>query len=562
MDISVFVAVCRELAQKLPGARIVDMSEGGAGELCITLKRGGERLELLVCPRPDMPRIYLATGKYCRARSLTPSAQAIRNNINGRTVALVTQEGLERVVVIGLEKTVKAEVDRSCIVYEMAGKKPNLIVLDGDGKVAVAQTYTPISDDSLRPLLPGMKYMPPPLPDKLDPLAVEVRDIGSALDAYPAGRADKALFMRIGGISPMLAREAVALAGGGADADALKAALDAVTDKVLHGPYSPRVIMTDRGPVPAAFALKQYEGTPFDIYGTMSEAAEACYRIAAEIKLFDETKRRMTHEAGRMLNAARRRLAALEGDLDRTRSAQVYTKYANLLMAQLNSVPEGSEEAELPDLFSDERETVSIPLDPGLSAVKNAERYFRMARKAVAGERLVRKRHESTLAEIASCEELMAAIEQARDMEGLAKIEGGPDRRPSRGAKTGQPQRFPGFISSDGYEVLYAKNAKKNDELTFKLAEPMDLWFHAQGYHGAHVLVRNPKRRPDIPLSTILEAAAAAAWLSDARREGSVAVDYTFKKYVRKPRDPASGQAVFTQNKTVFVRPERPGADG
>ena len=93
--------------------------------------------------------------------------------------------------------------------------------------------------------------------------------------------------------------------------------------------------------------------------------------------------------------------------------------------------------------------------------------------------------------------------------------------------------------------------------LTFKVAESMDLWLHAQGWHGAHVIVRNPDRRPDIPLATILEAASVAAYFSEARDDSSVAVDYTFRKYVRKPKDPVPGQAIFTNNKTVFVRPKK-----
>jgi predicted ribosome quality control (RQC) complex YloA/Tae2 family protein len=117
---------------------------------------------------------------------------------------------------------------------------------------------------------------------------------------------------------------------------------------------------------------------------------------------------------------------------------------------------------------------------------------------------------------------------------------------------------FPGFTSSDGFEVVFGKNARANDLLTFKYAEPMDMWLHAQGYQGAHVIVKNPRRRPDIPLQTILEAAGVAAWFSNARKDSSVAVDYTFKKYVRKPKDPTPGQAIFTRNKTVFVEPRKP----
>ncbi len=112
-------------------------------------------------------------------------------------------------------------------------------------------------------------------------------------------------------------------------------------------------------------------------------------------------------------------------------------------------------------------------------------------------------------------------------------------------------------MTSDGYLVLIGKNSKMNDLLTFKAAQSMDLWLHAQGYRGSHVIVRNPARRPDIPLSTILQAAEAAAYYSEAKKESSAPVDYTFVKYVRKMKDGAPGAVIFTGNKTVFVEPKK-----
>lgn len=566
MDISVFVAICRELAGELPGLRIVELTGGGAGEICLTFKGPERKLELLVCPRPDMPRIYLCSGRPCRAKSLTPSAQAIRNYIIGSTVISVEQEGLERAARFRLARKGREGAEELTLVYEMAGKKPNLIVLDGGGRVLVAQTYVPLSDEALRPILPGITYEPPPRPDKLDPFKAAPEDIAAALDENPAMSADKALFKYIGGISPLLAREAVFLAGGGREPERLHEALRGLLERALSGPYSPGVVHTAKGPALAALTLAQYEGSVVDTYGSMSEAAEACYSLLAERKRFEAEKREIRRDAARRLESAKKRLIALRGDMARSENADTYSRYGNLLMAQLKSVPEGADEAGLDDLFSEEGGRITVPLDPRLSAVKNAERYFSMARKALSGAKMIEKRLKSTEEEVLKLETALDGMDRAEDFEELGRITG---QRERPGIKTGgptdrrvQPRRFPHFISSDGYEVLYGTNARANDALTFKLAEPMDLWLHAQGYHGAHVIVKNPDRRPDIPLNTILEAAACAAWFSGARKDSSVPVDYTFKKYVRKPRDPVSGQAIFTQNKAVFVDPKKPEAEG
>ncbi len=567
MDISVLRAICVELAEALPGLRIVELSEGGAGELCLTLKGPGKKTELLVCPRPDMPRIHLCSGKPCRIKSITPSAQAIRNHVAGFTVNSVEQEGLERAVLLRLSGKGREGPEGRALVFETAGKKPNLIVLDASGRVMVAQSYVPLSDDALRPLLPGLAYKPPPLPDKLDPFKATAKDIARALEENPGMPAYRALFARIGGISPMLAAEAAVLAGGEREPERLYEALKGLLDRVLSGPYSPRVIHSEKGPVLAAFELVRYGGSSVDRYDSMSAAAEAYYSLLAETIRFRAEKIALRKDAARRLESAARRLNALEADMSRSEKADTFTLYGNLLMAQLKSVPEGADEALLDNLFSEKSEKLSVPLDPKLSAVKNAERYFNMARKAVSGAKMVEKRLRTTEEEVDNLRALVEEIDRAEDPEELGRISGGI-KRPGR--KTGGPQappgrqrgRFPRFVSSDGYEVLYGTNAKANDALTFKLAEPMDLWLHAQGYHGAHVIVRNPDRRPDIPLNTILEAAACAAWFSDARRDSSVPVDYTFKKHVRKPRDPVSGQAIFTQNKTVFVDPKKPEGEG
>lgn len=562
MDISVFKAVCRELAVSLTGARLSEATEGGAGELCITIKtKGGGKLHLLMSPRPDSPRLYLTSSRACRSKTLSPTAQAIMNRVIGATVMSVEQEGMERAVTFRLERKTRREVEKAALVYEMAGKKPNIIVLDGENKVVTAQTYVPLSDEALRPVLPGMTYTAPPAPDKQDPHSITAVQIAHIIDNNPGVPVDKLLFGRIGGLSPLLAREVIALAGAGADAGRLKAALDRVMEMVSR-PAAPRLIHTPKGPLLAAFPLSQFGGSDADCYDTMSEAAEAFYGLFAERRRFTESRDALIKDTRKKLSAARKKRAALESDRARAGDAATWTHHGNLLMASLSGVPERAESVRLIDLFSEDGGTLDIPLDPRLSAVKNAERYFGMARKANSGMLVINRRLADVDKEITRLESALQDIECAEDMDGLGTPGERTHKPESAAKKTGKTREaaleFPGFTSSDGFEVVFGKNARANDLLTFKYAEPMDMWLHAQGYHGAHVIIRNPHRRPDIPLNTILEAAGVAAWFSNARKDSSVAVDYTFRKYVRKPRDPLPGQATFTRNKTVFVEPKRP----
>ncbi|MDQ1318483.1 MAG: hypothetical protein QG588_2145, partial [Candidatus Poribacteria bacterium] len=112
------------------------------------------------------------------------------------------------------------------------------------------------------------------------------------------------------------------------------------------------------------------------------------------------------------------------------------------------------------------------------------------------------------------------------------------------------------YVSVDGLEILVGKNDRGNDSLTCKIAQKDDLWFHTQDVPGSHVLVRNPQRLPQIPFSTILQAASLAAHYSKARKDTKVAVDYAFKKYITKPKGARPGLVLMTQKSTVLVPPQ------
>lgn len=549
MDISILKAIYKELADALPCTRVAALDESEGGEVCLAFKGAGKTLRLLINPRPPMPRINFVK-KPPRSKELSPFAQSLRNGIIGSEVESIAQPGLERVVSIQLTRN----AERFALIFEMAGKKPNLILLDGAGKVILAQSYISIGEEAQRPILPGLSYQPPPVPNKLDPLSLTSVDIVGILRESTGLPPEKALYQKIGGISPLLAREAFARAVD-ASPEAVFQSFAALMREVTEGPYSPRIYETPKGPVLAAFGLRQFGESRFTKYDTMSEAAEAFYKESQERQEFVGLKGSLVKRLQSRLASANKKAEAIKADLGRAEDAEKYQLYGSVLMASPGGVEKGADKALLPNLFS-EGERLEIPLDPKLSPIQNAEAYFKKARKARAGEAILRERLAAALREAESIDAELARAEAAETAENLEEMLAAAGKgKPKAGAKAKGAPEFPSFTSSDGYRVLYAKNAKMNDILTFKLAQPMDLWLHAQGYHGAHVIVQNPDRRPDIPLQTILEAAQVAAYYSGAKKDSTAAVDYTFKKYVRKPKDPAPGQAIFTNNKTVFVEP-------
>jgi hypothetical protein len=262
-----------------------------------------------------------------------------------------------------------------------------------------------------------------------------------------------------------------------------------------------------------------------------------------------ELVRRLEHAADR----ARRRAAQLARELDGLGDEDALRATGDLILARYGDVARGSGEAVLVDFEGAE---ARVELDPELEPHENAARYYDRA------TRIERAR-----------ERLPALIEKAeRDAEALADVlrrartgEATPEElleaipassgEPSGGDEQQVTLPYRTFTSSGGLEIRVGRGARHNDDLTFHHSSPGDVWLHARHTAGAHVILRwNGPGNP--PSRDLTEAATLAALHSKARTSGSVPVDWTFRKYVRKPRGAARGAVVPDRVSTLFVRPD------
>jgi predicted ribosome quality control (RQC) complex YloA/Tae2 family protein len=151
-----------------------------------------------------------------------------------------------------------------------------------------------------------------------------------------------------------------------------------------------------------------------------------------------------------------------------------------------------------------------------------------------------------------------------RDRAALAgsPAESAEDRRDRAGRGDAARRRVAGpeprrFLSSDGFPILVGRDTEGNDYLTTHLAKSRDIWLHVQGRSGSHVVIRVPQRANGVPRRTLIQAAQLAAYYSQARNDGKVPVDYTLRKYVRKPRKAKPGLVTISQEKTIIVSPDK-----
>lgn len=240
--------------------------------------------------------------------------------------------------------------------------------------------------------------------------------------------------------------------------------------------------------------------------------------------------------------ALRQVQAALEVG-DRARELQVR---AELLLAYQHQMAEGATEFRAVGYDGEE---VVIPLDPTLTPVANAERLFAKAKRAKAGRKELLARRDALLREI-------EALRERLDLPDGEELEAAPKLRPQRrDERPYEGHKIRETHDPRGYAVLWGMNAEANDYLTRRVARPNDLWLHARGATGSHVVIRTNNQPDRVPRDTILFAAHIAARHSSQKHASLVPVAYTLAKYVRRPRHAPPGTVTLSREKVLFVRP-------
>jgi len=261
-----------------------------------------------------------------------------------------------------------------------------------------------------------------------------------------------------------------------------------------------------------------------------------------------------------------RRVVAVRGDLARIGDAEALASRAQWLIAEAARAPRGAKSLSVIDWSSGEPRTIEVPLDPSKPARVQVEAMFQRARRLklgakVAGERLAQA--EKALAALGPIEEVIAhadgltaiddAVGRARSIAPKdVKIEPQSTHAGSSRVQAKAPP-FRTFHARAGSRVLVGRGAAHNDVLTFQIARPHDLWLHAKGYPGAHVIVPLTKNH-SCPGDVLVDAAHLAAHFSDARDEAVVDVQYASRRHLRKPRGSGPGLVVVDREKVIAVR--------
>ena len=575
VDALTLAAIRAELTQRVVGSRVQRVHLPEPLGLALQLYGPGGAHWLLCSAHPQHARIHLVADRPDRpSEAVTPLLLLLRKHVRGSRLVAVEQPPLERVLRLRFQRhRPGAPVQTTDLVVEIMGRLSNLILLDAEGIVYDSAKRVGSQINRYRTVLPRHLYRPPPPQDKLDPRRLTADELRAACRAAnTTALLWRALVGSLRACSPLLAKEVVYRATGKTETTVAETRDWPVVAATLAdlfaaaGASAPHLAYD--GATPVAFApyrLTHYpDSRPVE---SMSDALERFYAAAATPapaqppgQAAVEPVRRTVREA---LTAAAARLRNQERSLQQALLPADEVERLRLsgewLLALAHEVQPDQTVLRVAGAAPDGGE-LTISLDPTLAPPALAQRYFHQYQRQQRGAKVVAARLERTRLRQQAIAETLALLDSAQTVAAVRRIEQEAQEeglipatdRPPPQRPDNQARGFDRHVIG-GVAVLVGQSRRGNDQVTFREARPHDLWLHARGVPGAHVVIR--ASGSSVPEHVLQAAAALAAAASAARHGATVAVDYTQRRYVRRIKGAPPGLVTYRQERTLHVAP-------
>lgn len=571
-------AVRDTLQERLLGGRVQRIVRPSRLSLGLEVY-AGQRYQLLISAEAQNPVVMLSDEKLRRGTEQpSPLQLLLRKYVRGARLRSVVQPEWERVLTLGFE----GGEGRVELVCEIMGRLSNVILVDDNNRIMDAAKRLPPSVNSYRTILPSEAYVPPPPQDKVHPLEIDARRLLALLQAQSGRTLARRLVQAVFGISPLLAREIVyrsvaeARAEGPADEDTCRRMMEVVRQLLAlpqtHA-WRPCVAYDDvdgsRQPVTYAPYLLTHHADieeREDVNRAIREVRERQVSKARALIGYEQVRQRLHETIADQLERLEGRLAKLRKSLVPEAELEELQLKGNAVLTMSYQIEPGQDELVIErrqvtgESGERGRQEIVIDLDPGLSPSANAQRIFRRYEKRKAAAEKIPGRIRETELQVDYLEQLDADVDLAENRQELDEVEAAlreegylRDKGKKGSAGRSKPLRV---HTDDGTLILVGRNSRQNHEVTFREASGDDLWLHAHGVPGAHVIVKSG----GAPVSsrTLDRAASLAAYYSAARDEGAVQVDYTERRYVRHIRGAAPGLVTYRNEETMVVEPQAP----
>jgi len=577
-------ATVKEFRELLIGGKISKITQPEKDEIDFVIRNQKDNYRLKISVNPSLPLCVLTEEKKMSPISVPTFCMALRKHIGNGAILDVRQpdqhlqgDGLERVVIFEIEHLDEmGDLGKRYLSVELMGKHSNIILFREDHTVIDSVKRISASQSSVREVLPNRPYFIPDSGDKQNPLTLNEGDFVELMSSKPEP-VFKALFHSITGLSPLTASEMCHRSGIDPDMsanchtkDALAALYhsfhEVIQRTVLESAPDPVIIYKDGIPSDfSAFDLSLYEeDSQYEIrhFDSMSEVIHQFYSEKDKSSRIRQRSTDLRKVISTLMERTSKKLNIQEKQLKDTEGMDKFRVYGELLHTYGYSLAGGEDHLTCEDFYTNQE--VTIPLKKDLTASENAKHYLEKYDKLKRTKENVVVQLQETRQELEHLESIQTALDIAEteeDLQDIRKEMGdfgfihkaqGKDK-----IKMQRKSRPYHFVSSDGYEIFVGKNNYQNEEVTFKIGDGGDMWFHAKNVAGSHVIVKTGGQpMEEIPDRLFIEAAELAAYYSSHREDQKVDVDYTVRKNLKKVPNAAPGFVIYHQNWSVTVTPK------
>ncbi len=561
---AVLMGAALEELRALGEVRVEKIHQPARDTLLLLLKGRTRRAKLLIAASPAAPRLHLTETSPENPPEPPMFCMLLRKHLSGARLTAVLQAPMERCAELRFDciDELGDRVEKKLVV-ELMGRTCNIYLLSPEGRILDCLRRVGLDDSAKRQALPGLYYQPPEPMAKKDPAQMEAEDFVNLLSAPGPVRLDQRLMDALGGLSPLVCREAALFAAGDLEA---RRPYPASTGEKLFLFF--REHLTHPKPCfrrEPNGTLRQFAFCPLRQYGAWEEAdsfgglLDRVYALKGRQDALRQKDQGLRKTVKNLLSRLDRKLAIQEKELAATRDRERLRQFGDIVTANLHCIRKGQTLLEAQDFYDEDMKTVAIPLSPTLSPQGNAAKFYKDYGRMKTAERELTHQLALGAQEREYLHSVLEELDRAQTEQDLEEIRqelqaggyvSGPTGKKRVKTAGGKPMRF---VSTDGIPIFVGRNNRENEELTFRMARKDDLWLHAQKVPGSHVIIACAGA--PVPDDTVTQAAQLAAHYSGAAGGRNLPVDVTPVKQVKKLPGGKPGMVIYHTYRTVFVNP-------
>lgn len=568
----VIANLVRDLNTVALNGRISKIAQPETDELLFTIKGTTGQIRLVLSANASLPLVYLTDQNKQSPMTAPNFCMLLRKYIANGKIVKIFQPDMERIICFEIEHfDDMGDLCTKFLYVEIMGKHSNLIFCDSQNIIIDSIKHISAQVSSVREVLPGRTYFIPKTQEKFNPINAAKELFFDEVYSKPTP-IFKAIYSTFTGISPLIASEICTRADIDANTPAncleeneklhLYHHFTLLMDDVAADHFEPNMIYRGKEPIEfSSVLLTQYKDYDVLKAASISEVLQSFY---ASKDLYSRIRQKsvdLRKIVATDLDRTRRKYDLQLKQLKDTQKREKYKIYGELINTYGYNSPEGSKKLEALNYYTNEM--ITIPLDPQLSVQENSQKYFEKYNKLKRTFEALETLTLETKAEMDHLDSISAALDIAVSEADLSQIkeelvEYGYIKKHTKSKQKRSIKSKPfHYVSRDGFDIYVGKNNLQNDELTFKVANGNDWWFHAKGMPGSHVIVKtNGEKMTD---QAFEEASALAAYYSRGRDSKKVEIDYLQRKNVKKPNGSKAGFVVYYTNYSLSIAPDITG---